>query len=110
MRATGLAFARRSESRLLSKCRRRSGRRGSHEACCNRHFNSARRTVLRASHPARHHQVLPGIRRRAPRLPPLLSLVVVVKPGSILGLRAAGEAGSTTLLPTDAKRTLQKVV
>ena len=45
-----------------------------------------------------------------PRLPPLLSLVVVVKPGSILGLRAAGEAGSTTLLPTDAKRTLQKVV
>ena len=28
--------------------------------------------------------------------------MVVVKPGSILGLRAAGEAGSTTLLPTDA--------
>jgi uncharacterized protein len=51
--------------------------RSSHEACCNRHFNSARRTVLRASHPARHHQVLPGICRRAPRLPPLLSLVVV---------------------------------
>ena len=104
MRATltGLAFAGALSSRLLSKCRRRSGRCSSHEACCNRHFNTARRTVLRASHPARHHQVLPGIRSRAPRLPPLLSLVVVVKPGSILGLRAAGEAGSPTLLPTDA--------
>jgi hypothetical protein len=77
-----ISFRWRSEPRLLSKCRRRSDRRSSHEAGCNSRFNSARGAVLRASYPARHHQVLPGIRRGAPRLPPLPSLAVVVKPGS----------------------------
>ena len=93
MRATltGLAFAGALSSRLLSKCRRRSGRRSSHEAGCNRRFNSARGTVLRASHPARRHQVLPGIRRGAPRLPSLPSLVVV---SQVLGLRASGNHGA----------------
>jgi len=62
---------------LLSKCRRPSGRPSSHEAGGNRRFNNARGAVLRASDPARRHQVLPGIRRGSPRLPPLLSLVVV---------------------------------
>ena len=83
MRATltGLAFAGALSSRLLSKCRCRSGRRGSHKSGCNRRFNSARGAVLRASYPARYHQVLPGIRRGASRLPPLPSLVVV-KPGA----------------------------
>lgn len=76
-----ISFRRRSESCLLSKCRRRSGRRSSHEACCNRRFNNARRAVLRASYPTRRHQVLPGIRRGASRVPALLSLVVV-KPRS----------------------------
>ena len=74
---TGLALRRCAQSLLLSKCIRCSGRRSSHEACCNRCFNSARGAVLRASHPAWRNQVLPGIRHWTPRLPPLLSLVVV---------------------------------
>jgi hypothetical protein len=90
----GVSFRLRSKSRLLSKCRRCSGRRRSYEAGCNRHFNSARGAILRASHPARHHQVLPGIRRGAAGLPPLPSLVVVVKPGP--GLHPAGEVRSTS--------------
>jgi hypothetical protein len=74
----GASFGRCSDSRLLSKCRRGSGQRSSYEACRNRRFNSARRAVLRTSHPSRRCQVLPAIRRGAPRLPPLLSLVVIV--------------------------------
>jgi hypothetical protein len=72
----GVGFGRCCQSLLLSKCIRCSGRRSSHEACCKR-WLGARGAVLRASHPARRHQVLPAIRRRAARLPPLLSLVVV---------------------------------
>ena len=74
---TGLAFAGALSSRLLPKRRRRSGRCSSHESRCNRRFNSARGAVLRASYPVRGHQVLPGIRCGAPRLPPFPSLVVV---------------------------------
>jgi hypothetical protein len=73
----GVSSGRCSESCLLSKCRRRSGRRSIHKAGCNRRFNSAECAVLRASYPARCNQVLPRIRRGAPRLPTLLSLVVV---------------------------------
>jgi hypothetical protein len=73
----GFRFRRRSQSRLLSKCGCRSGRRSSHEAGCHRRVNGARGAVLRPPHSARHHQVLPGIRCGASGLPPLLSLVVV---------------------------------
>src|SRR4029077_3395259 len=76
----GFSFRGGPESRLLPKRRRRSGRCSSHESRCNR-FNSARGAVLRASYPVRGHQVLPGIRCGAPRLPPFPSLVVV-KPRS----------------------------
>ena len=55
------------------------------------------------SHPARHHQVLPGIRRGAARLPPLPSLVVVVKPGSRAASRWGGEQhGAAACSPTIA--------
>jgi hypothetical protein len=76
----GVGFGRRSESRLLSKCECRSGQRSSREACRGCRVNGARCAVLRASHPARHHQMLSRVRRGAPRLPPLLSLVEVATP------------------------------
>lgn len=74
----GVSFGRCSEPYLLSKCKRRTRRRSNHEACRNGRFNDAERTVLCASHPARRHQVLPAVCCGASRLPPLLSLVVVV--------------------------------
>jgi hypothetical protein len=77
-----ISFRRRPESRLLSKCRRRSSRCSGNEPGCNDRINSPAGAILRASDTARCHQVLPAIRRGAPRLPPFLSLVVVklVKP------------------------------
>ena len=42
-----------------------------------RRIGSPRRSVLRASHPARRHQVLSAIHRGASCLSPLLSAVVV---------------------------------
>ena len=79
MRATltGVAFASALTLVCFQKCCCGSGRRRSHEAGCNCHFDSARSAILRASHPARYHQMLPAIHRGTARLPPLPSLVVV---------------------------------
>jgi len=73
----------------------------------NRYFNAARGAILRASHPARHHQVLPGIRRGTARLPPLPSLVVVVKPGS-RAAHIAPEAKAVTVARMRARASWKK--
>jgi hypothetical protein len=73
----GVRFRWRSQFRLLSKCRSRSGRRRSYEAGCSRRVDAARGAILRPPDSARRHQVLPGIRCGASGLPPFLSLVVV---------------------------------